>query len=129
MNISISFLASKLTMDNVPWHEEVIYFVEELAKRLPNYEISCEHEHSNCVLLTNKKFKIDGEWWTWIDYPKFHELIKRYHLSNGKETFKAVDYMARTPPWATYGSKERGFDPAETRFHRNKNMKSDGGCG
>merc|ERR1712179_258732 len=120
--------ASTLTMDNVPWHEEVIYFVEELAKRLPDYEISCEHEHSNCVLLTHKKFKIDGEWWTWIDYPKFHELIKRYHESNGTETFGSIDYMARTPKWAVYGSKERGFDPAETRFHRNKSIKSDGGC-
>jgi len=117
-------------MDNVPWHEEVIYFVEELAKRLPDYEISCEHEHSNCVLLTNKKFKIEGKWWTWIDYPKFHQLIQRYHETDGKETFKATDYMAPTPYWATYGSKERGFDPAETRFHRNKAMKNDeGGCG
>ena len=80
-------------MDNVPWHEEVIYFVEELAKRLPDYEISCEHEHSNCVLLTNKKFKIEGKWWTWIDYPKFHQLIQRYHETDGKETFKATDCL------------------------------------
>ena len=116
-------------MDNVPWHEEVVHFVQELAKRIPNYEISCEHEHSNCLLLTHKKFKIDGRSYTSIDYPKFHELFKRYNDSNGEETFTATDYMAPTPPWALYGSKEQGFDPAETRFHRNKNVKEDGGCG
>merc|ERR1719362_2534917 len=35
--------ASKLTMENVPWHEEVIYFVKKLVERLPDYDISCEH--------------------------------------------------------------------------------------
>ena len=115
-------------MDNVPWHEEVVYFVEELAKRIPNYEISCEHEHSNCVLLTNKKFKINEKWHTWIDYAKFHELVKQYNDSNGEKAFVSTDYMALTPTWALYGSKERGFDPAETRFHRNKSSKNDGGC-
>ena len=47
--------ASKLTMENVPWHEEVIYFVKKLVERLPDYDISCEHEHSNCLLITHKK--------------------------------------------------------------------------
>ena len=49
--------ASKLTMENVPWHEEVIYFVKKLVERLPDYDISCEHEHSNCLLITHKKVK------------------------------------------------------------------------
>ena len=110
-------------MENVPWHEEVLYFVQQLGDRLPDYEISCEHEHSNCVLLTHKKFKnSDGDWYTWIDYPKFHELVKKFNESRGKETFSAKDYMAKTPDWAVFGSKERGFDPNETRFHR-KNKK------
>lgn len=42
-------------MKNVPWHEEVAGFVEELADHLPDYEIACEHEHSNCLLIANKK--------------------------------------------------------------------------
>ena len=59
---------------------------------LPDYEIACEHEHSNCVLIAHKKvrieancyelvlciisqFKIDGRWHTWIDFDKFIELV------------------------------------------------------
>ena len=99
-------------MDNVPWHEEVVHFVSQLAEKLPDYEISCEHEHSNCVLLTHKRFRVDGEWHTWIDYPRFHQLV-----AEGKN-FSSTDYMQPTPKWAVIGSSERGFDPQMTRFHR-----------
>lgn len=115
-------LASTLTMDNVPWHEEVLSFVQQLVDRLPDYEISCEHEHSNCVLVSNKKFKIDGEWHTWIDYDKFHQLVKEYN--DNQTTFSAMDYVMKTPNWAVFGSQERGFDPQETRFHRKRNKKN-----
>ncbi|XP_075051126.1 S-adenosyl-L-methionine-dependent tRNA 4-demethylwyosine synthase TYW1-like isoform X2 [Mixophyes fleayi] len=47
--------ASNLTMANVPWHEEVIHFVQELTDLLPDYEVACEHEHSNCMLIAHKK--------------------------------------------------------------------------
>lgn len=65
------FPASTLRMDNVPWHEEVIEFVDQLSTRLPEYALACEHEHSNCILLAKKKFFIDDKWHTWIDYEKF----------------------------------------------------------
>lgn len=42
-------------MSNVPWHEEVTGFVKQLADRLPDYELACEHEHSNCLLLAHKR--------------------------------------------------------------------------
>ncbi|XP_074643104.1 S-adenosyl-L-methionine-dependent tRNA 4-demethylwyosine synthase TYW1-like [Tubulanus polymorphus] len=119
--------ASSLTMQNVPWHEEVISFVQQLADMLPDYEIASEHAHSNCVLVAHKKFKVDGEWWTWIDYVKFHELIQEYNLSDGEKTFKAEDYMSKTPSWAVFGASEKGFDPNETRFFR-KNRKDVSGC-
>lgn len=119
--------ASKLTMENVPWHEEVIYFVEKLTEKLSDYEIACEHEHSNCLLVTHKKFKVDGVWNTWIDYDKFHQLYRAFQESNGEKTFVADDYMAPTPSWALFRSKERGFDPGETRFHRkSKANRNDG---
>jgi len=120
--------SSKLTMKNVPWHEEVIGFVQMLADLLPNYSLACEHEHSNCLLLAHNKFQVNGEWWTWIDYEKFNVLIDRYDSSDGQETFNASDYMARTPDWAVFGSKERGFDPDETRFHRRTKNKDISGC-
>ncbi|KAI9542176.1 S-adenosyl-L-methionine-dependent tRNA 4-demethylwyosine synthase [Dissostichus eleginoides] len=47
--------ASTLTMANVPWHQEVVTFVQELADMLPQYEIACEHEHSNCLLIAHTK--------------------------------------------------------------------------
>uniref|UniRef100_A0A5F5PG58 Radical SAM core domain-containing protein n=1 Tax=Equus caballus TaxID=9796 RepID=A0A5F5PG58_HORSE len=50
--------ASSLTMANVPWHEEVVRFVHELVDLIPNYEIACEHEHSNCLLIAHKKVRI-----------------------------------------------------------------------
>uniref|UniRef100_A0ABI7XJH8 Radical SAM core domain-containing protein n=1 Tax=Felis catus TaxID=9685 RepID=A0ABI7XJH8_FELCA len=50
--------ASSLTMANVPWHEEVVHFVRELVALIPNYEIACEHEHSNCLLIAHTRVKI-----------------------------------------------------------------------
>lgn len=47
--------ASSLTMANVPWHQEVVAFVQQLADMLPQYEIACEHEHSNCLLIAHNK--------------------------------------------------------------------------
>ncbi|XP_063002599.1 S-adenosyl-L-methionine-dependent tRNA 4-demethylwyosine synthase TYW1-like [Elgaria multicarinata webbii] len=120
--------ASSLTMANVPWHEEVRRFVQELADLLPDYEIACEHEHSNCLLVAHKKFKMDGEWHTWIDYDRFQDLVRRYEQSGGAETFTAADYVAPTPPWATFGARERGFDPADTRFQRKNRTKDISGC-
>ncbi|XP_058425466.1 S-adenosyl-L-methionine-dependent tRNA 4-demethylwyosine synthase TYW1 isoform X1 [Diceros bicornis minor] len=120
--------ASSLTMANVPWHEEVVRFVHELVDLIPGYEIACEHEHSNCLLIAHKKFKIDREWWTWIDYNRFQELIQEYEDSGGSKTFSAEDYMAKTPPWALFGASERGFDPKDTRYQRKNKSKDVSGC-
>lgn len=119
--------ASHLTMENVPWHEEVLNFVQRLTNEVEDYEIASEHEHSNCILIAHKRFKIDKEWWTWIDYPKFHELIQEFNASAGTRTFTAQDYIAKTPSWACFGAKERGFDPDETRWFR-KSRKDQSGC-
>lgn len=64
-------------MENVPWHTDVKAFSEALAlKSHGEYEVACEHVHSCCILLAKTKdFKIDGQWYTWIDYEKFHDLV------------------------------------------------------
>jgi len=110
----------------------VISFCYDLVKAinsgLPNdeedeYDIAAEHEHSLCVLIANKrKFFLNETWYTWIDYTKFHELIK------SGQPFTALDYRAETPQWALFGSKERGFDPSESRFKRTKPKPPTGGC-
>jgi len=121
--------ASSLTMENVPWHNEVVKFVSDLASRLPDYEIASEHEHSNCILVASKRFRINGEWMTWIDYDRFHRCVEEYHESG--KPFTALDYVAPTPFWATYGAKEQGFDPNEKRWFRKgkAEVNVEGGCG
>lgn len=115
--------ASSLTMANVPWHEEVCAYATALCDRLqargacPAYSIATEHQHSCCILIAREdKFKVGGVWHTWIDYDRFHALMKEYY-ANGTG-FKSEDYMAPTPSWAVYESKERGFDPVEVRWKR-----------
>lgn len=132
---------SNLTMKNVPYHEEVVKFGLELLKKTNQvikvsklnknglngleqlstdelYGIACEHEHSNCILLAKQKFFLNNQWWTWIDYERFHELINEYYESNGKTIFTSEDYMAITPNWGNFGSLEKGFNPEETRFRK-----------
>ncbi|KAH9393761.1 S-adenosyl-L-methionine-dependent tRNA 4-demethylwyosine synthase [Tyrophagus putrescentiae] len=131
---------ANLTMKNVPWHEEVVSFGTALMEKInqmeaqkqlglkgsagfdatPLYGIACEHEHSNCILLAHRRFHIDGAWNTWIDYAKFSQLIGEYYQSNGEKTFSSLDYVQPTPAWAVYGASERGFNPNDTRFRRNK---------
>ncbi|NWQ85422.1 TYW1 synthase, partial [Burhinus bistriatus] len=120
--------ASNLTMANVPWHEEVVRFVQELADLIPDYEIACEHEHSNCLLIAHKKFKVNGEWYTWINYDRFQELAREHGRSGGSKTFTAADYTAKTPRWALFGSRERGFDPLDIRYQRKNKARDISGC-
>jgi len=124
--------ASKLSMSNVPWHSDVVRFSKALADYLNGtYEVASEHEHSNCVLIANKKFFKNNKWNTWIDYDRFHQLVTEYNDSGQTKSFSAEDYMCETPYWALFSSKERGFDPNETRWHRNaakSNKPADGGC-
>jgi len=121
--------ASTLTMENVPWHTEVVRFVSDLVDRLPGYEIASEHEHSNCILVASTRFRVEGQWMTWIDYDKFHQCVEQFHESG--KSFTALDYMAPTPKWATYGATEQGFDPKEKRWFRKgkAEVNVDGGCG
>lgn len=137
--------SSTLNMkDNVPRHDEVVNFCKalcaEMASRHPHYRtpqmdreeaggsdvivipaeernrpyhVACEHEHSCCVLIALDKFFFDGHWHTWIDYERFYDLVE-----SGRTDFTSLDYAAVTPAWATYNSKEKGFDPEQTRVVR-----------
>jgi tRNA wybutosine-synthesizing protein 1 len=136
--------ASSLTMENVPWHHEVCKYAEAIVDKMKSrnskivYGLAAEHQHSCCILIAREdRFKVNDEWHTWIDYPKFHQLIGDYYASGGEKKFVSTDYMAATPPWALYQSSERGFDPLENRWKRNKAgelierdyKSSDSGCG
>jgi tRNA wybutosine-synthesizing protein 1 len=104
-----------LTMQNVPFYEEVCAFVEALnaalARRGLGYGIAAEHAHSCCVLIASERFRKEGKWHTRIDYERFFEC-----LESGKE-FTPEDYMGQeTPEWATWGNG--GFDPRDERVYR-----------
>ena len=138
---------SSLTMGNVPYHQEVRNFSEAICAKLGDeYGMACEHSHSNLVLVAKTKFKVDGVWHTWINYPRFHELVAAYKRDG--TPFSSMDYIAPTPEvgaaavdlvctftlphptmplrafqWAVYNATEEGFDPVETRFKRSKTGK------
>ncbi|KAF3920783.1 hypothetical protein ABW20_dc0105341 [Dactylellina cionopaga] len=126
-----------LTMQNVPFYEEVCEFVrrlnEALEKRGLGYGIAAEHAHSCCILIASNDYFIEGKWHTVIDYDKFFDLLE------AGEEFGPLDYVGPpTKEWAVWG--QGGFDPADERVYRkgkNKgkvigkppNPEAESGCG
>jgi tRNA wybutosine-synthesizing protein 1 len=110
-----------LTMQNIPFYTECQKFVvnlnEELNKRGLGYGIAAEHAHSCCILIGSNQFKIDGEWYTHIDYPKFFELLK------SDKKFDKMDYISKTPDWALWGSESAGFNPEDVRVRKKGKYK------
>lgn len=109
-------------MQNIPFYEECVNFVKEFTKELQRrglgYEVAAEHAHSNCILIANTKFKVNGEWYTHIDFDKFFSLLKD---TERKEQFTYMDYMAKTPEWALFGNG--GFAPGNVREIRKEKKK------
>ncbi|CAO2654730.1 Nn.00g114630.m01.CDS01 [Neocucurbitaria sp. VM-36] len=116
-----------LTMQNVPFYEEVAEFVTELEKELNSrgltYGIGAEHAHSCCVLLADStRFKKGGRWATRIDFERFFDLyegkIEGSRMENGEKVgWRPEDYVGdETPEWALWGNG--GFDPRDQRVWR-----------
>ncbi|KAI5362670.1 putative Flavoprotein-like superfamily [Septoria linicola] len=119
-----------LSMENVPFYEEVQAFVlaleAELKKRGLEYGIGAEHAHSCCILLADKtrfwkplqagqeqrtKYEGEGRYHTLIDYPAFFKCVE-----SGK-AFGPEDYTGgETAQWALWGNG--GFDPRDERVDR-----------
>ena len=64
--------------------------------------------HSN-ITSHPHQFKIGGQWHTWIDYGKFHELV------GSGAAFRTEDYMAPTPAWAVFGPLPSCLSLSRTR--------------
>ncbi|KAL6709985.1 Fe-S oxidoreductase [Coniothyrium glycines] len=116
-----------LTMQNVPFYEEVAEFVTELEKELNSrgltYGIGAEHAHSCCVLLADRtRFMRDGKWATRIDFERFFDLFEGKAQGTRSEDGQVVgwrpeDYVGpATPEWALWGNG--GFDPRDERVWR-----------
>ena len=133
-----------LTMQNVPFYEEVAEFVTALAKELADrglrYGIAAEHQHSCCVLLADEeRFRRQGRWATRIDFERFFDLWEGKVAGTGVDGkgWRPEDYVGEdTPEWALWGNG--GFDPRDTRVWRKGKGKkaleepveeAEGGCG
>ena len=109
-----------LTMQNVPFYEEISAFVvalnAELERRGLKYGLAAEHAHSCCVLIASERFYVNGKWHTRIDYDRFFDLLEK----EKKEgiPFTPEDYMRETEEWAYWGNG--GFDPNDERVYRKK---------
>ncbi|KAF9883017.1 hypothetical protein FE257_004330 [Aspergillus nanangensis] len=111
-----------LTMQNVPFYEEIAEFVVALNKELEsrglNYGIAAEHAHSCCVLIASERFHVNGKWHSRIDYGRFFELLEKEKADG--TSFTPEDYMLETEEWALWGNG--GFNPEDERVY-NKGKK------
>ncbi|KAF2009912.1 hypothetical protein BU24DRAFT_444620 [Aaosphaeria arxii CBS 175.79] len=130
-----------LTMQNVPFYDEVADFVRELdaelARRGLAYGIAAEHAHSCCVLLADRtRFMRDGRWHTRIGYDKFFDLcegktqgtrVEKDEVTGEEKVvgWRPEDYIGdETPEWALWGNG--GFDPRDVRvWRKGKGPKKD----
>ncbi|KAL2001160.1 hypothetical protein VTN02DRAFT_2143 [Thermoascus thermophilus] len=107
-----------LTMQNVPFYEEVAAFVvalnNELQRRGLKYGIAAEHAHSCCILIASERFLVNGKWHTRIDYDRFFELLEKEKRDG--TSFTPEDYMRETEEWALWGNG--GFDPNDQRVYK-----------
>merc|ERR1719471_1114161 len=74
---------------------------------------------------TSKASTLTMENVPWNDYKKFQLLVQEQE-EDGTRSFSSTDYTMPTPPWAVFGSTERGFDPEMRRVHRKKKADPDG---
>ncbi|KAE8356927.1 hypothetical protein BDV28DRAFT_125929, partial [Aspergillus coremiiformis] len=112
-----------LTMQNVPFYEEIQEFVvaldKELGRRGLDYGIAAEHAHSCCVLLASTRFHVNGKWHSRIDYDRFFELLEKEKADG--TSFRPEDYMRETEEWALWGNG--GFDPNDQRVYKKGKKK------
>ncbi|MFH1916421.1 MAG: 4-demethylwyosine synthase TYW1 [Nanoarchaeota archaeon] len=81
----------RLSIKNMPYHEEVLAFAKQIEAALTDYEIAGEHTMSRAVMLAKKTFKKKGAWHTWIDFPKWQELALK------GDDFSTKDYLTIMP--------------------------------
>ncbi|ORC88219.1 putative radical SAM domain protein [Trypanosoma theileri] len=112
-----------LRIKNVPSWDQLKAYSKRLCESIfdgKEYEVASLHEHSGCILLAQKRFRLDGQWHTWIDFDKFNRMILDPVLSS---TITADGYLRPTPAWALSDSEGEGFDPTQTRHISTRRQK------
>jgi len=108
----------RLTVEDMPWHEEIVEFTKELMKNLPEYEIVTEHIPSRVVMCARKEFKRNGKWFTWIDFDKWNILI------NSGKYFNKYDFLKETPQVGLSGRKIRKEVEEKQRLKKETGKKN-----
>ncbi|MGV8141565.1 MAG: 4-demethylwyosine synthase TYW1 [Candidatus Woesearchaeota archaeon] len=108
----------RLKMEDMPWHEEIVSFTEELMKYLPEYEIATEHVPSRVVLCARKEFKKNGKWYTWIDFEKWNKLI------NSGRDFDKFDFLKETPQTGMSGRQIQKEVEAKQEYKKKTGKKN-----
>ena len=103
----------RLSLANMPAHEEVVAFAKEILAFLPGHEFVSEHIPSRVVMLAKRSYKKNGTWRTWIDFKKYQGLA----LSGN--AFSSEDYVRITPP-SSIGISGKGSPTKEEAVERKK---------
>ncbi len=74
----------RLSLANMPSHEEVRAFALQVLEHLPGYALVSEHTPSRVVLLAKKSYQ--GK--TWIDFDRFFQLVRE----RDPRSIRAEDY-------------------------------------
>ncbi len=99
----------RLSMKNMPYHEEVVEFAERMNNILDDYEIASEHKPSRVVLLAKKKFFDGKNWSTWIDFKAFNEQWKKFKEGE-KDTLAVENYSVK---WTSGKPNPESLDPED----------------
>ncbi|MFH1408466.1 MAG: 4-demethylwyosine synthase TYW1 [Nanoarchaeota archaeon] len=106
-----------LSKSNMPYHEDIVAFSKALMKHLPDYDLVSDHVPSRVVMLARKEYKKKGVWQTWIDFPRWGELV-----NNGEEFF-AADYSCKTPTVGLTGTGTLGKIDKDTGMFVNESTE------
>jgi tRNA wybutosine-synthesizing protein 1 len=108
----------RLKTEDMPWHEEIVDFSQELLKYLSEYEIVTEHIPSRVVMCARKDFKKNNTWYTWIDFDKWNTLV------NGTEEFNKYDFLKETPLIGISGRKIREEVKEKIKYKKETGKKN-----
>lgn len=76
----------RLSLKNMPYHEEIREWTEQILPYLEDYELVAEHKPSRVVCLAKKKYQRK----TWIDFDRFFELYEE----NPNREYNESEYRA-----------------------------------
>jgi len=101
----------RLSMENMPYHEEVKAYGEQLVKHLADYELVDEHKPSRVVLLAKKKFYDEekGRYLTWIDFESFFSEWEKYE----KGEIDDISVENSSVRWTTHTQEDGDVAPED----------------